>query len=122
MVGVADRLVAGATDAGVLVDRTTQWGNPWVVRRRLDNQPVGQQPARWRWDVENVDTGRFERACDTEGEARELAVRLFAEWTLPYRREAGQVDLGPLVGRDLACWCPEGVACHADVLLAEAGR
>lgn len=22
-----------------------------------------------------------------------------------------------LAGRDLACWCPLGVACHADVLL-----
>jgi hypothetical protein len=22
-----------------------------------------------------------------------------------------------LAGRDLACWCPEGVPCHGDVLL-----
>jgi hypothetical protein len=25
--------------------------------------------------------------------------------------------LAPLRGKDLACWCPEGIACHADILL-----
>ena len=26
-------------------------------------------------------------------------------------------DLAPLRGRDLACWCPVGLPCHADTLL-----
>jgi hypothetical protein len=29
---------------------------------------------------------------------------------------------GELAGRDLACWCPPGAACHADVLLEVANR
>lgn len=34
----------------------------------------------------------------------------------------GQVDLGELRGRDLACWCPPGEPCHADLLLDLANR
>ena len=30
--------------------------------------------------------------------------------------------LAPLRGRDLACWCPVGDPCHADVLLELANR
>lgn len=33
------------------------------------------------------------------------------------------LDLAPLRGRDLACWCkPDAEWCHADDLLAEANR
>jgi hypothetical protein len=30
---------------------------------------------------------------------------------------SGAIDLSPLRGRNLACWCKPGVPCHADVLL-----
>lgn len=30
--------------------------------------------------------------------------------------------LAPLRGKDLACWCPEGSPCHADILLELANR
>lgn len=29
----------------------------------------------------------------------------------------GPVFLGPLIGKNLACWCPLDQPCHADVLL-----
>lgn len=31
-------------------------------------------------------------------------------------------DIGELRGKDLACWCREGSACHADVLLVLANQ
>lgn len=31
-------------------------------------------------------------------------------------------ELRPLRGHDLACWCPPGLPCHADVLLAIANQ
>ncbi|MCJ7561240.1 DUF4326 domain-containing protein [Candidatus Bathyarchaeota archaeon] len=30
--------------------------------------------------------------------------------------------LEPLKGKDLACWCPEGLLCHADVILKMLGE
>lgn len=47
-----------------------------------------------------------------------------------YRRALDAGELGftredvvrELAGRDLACWCPPGEPCHADVLLAVAAR
>lgn len=47
---------------------------------------------------------------------REAAIRM-------YERHLGNqliLDphfLDPLIGKDLACWCPLNKACHADVLL-----
>lgn len=32
------------------------------------------------------------------------------------------VYLGPLIGKNLACWCKPGQPCHADVLLELANR
>jgi Domain of unknown function (DUF4326) len=32
------------------------------------------------------------------------------------------VDLRPLQGKNLACWCKAGEMCHADVLLEAANR
>ena len=62
-----------------------------------------------------------------DGDAAEC-VRKFREWLLPYKHgddldaylcaeaniKAVQNDLR---GKNLACWCPIGSACHADVLL-----
>lgn len=43
--------------------------------------------------------------------------RLFLEHTLP------ALDLAPLRGRDLACWCaPDAEWCHADDLIEAANR
>lgn len=76
----------------VKVDRTTKWGNPFVI---------GGGPL-----------GRF--ALDHEG-----AVGFFREMLAdPELREAAgyPTDLTPLAGKNLACWC-SGPHCHADVLL-----
>lgn len=90
----------------VYVGRGTKWGNPFKVGEPCNdstfrNATVGGTPLARRGVVED----------------RAHAVELFAFWlmaTVPYteadiRRE--------LAGRDLACWCPLGEPCHADVLL-----
>jgi hypothetical protein len=48
---------------------------------------------------------------------RATAVQRFRAW-LP----TTGLDLEPLRGKDLACWCPLHLECHADVLLEEANR
>jgi hypothetical protein len=97
------RMPAGA----VKVDRSTRWGNPFVVgvhgtraecvaafEQLLAGEPVvGSGPSA------NEQQACLEHAC---------------------------AHLAELRGKDLACWCPTDQACHADVLLrlanAEAAR
>lgn len=51
--------------------------------------------------------------------AREMAVRDFRMWleVTARGREMAAEARRTLRGRDLACWCPIGQPCHADVLL-----
>jgi hypothetical protein len=46
--------------------------------------------------------------------SREEALSKFKEWADKWLTKE---DLAELKGRDLACWCREGEACHADYLL-----
>lgn len=100
----------------VIVDRTSQWGNPFRVGVTT--------PADWHEPFAAVSV------CD-RGHAVRL-LRLFLRW----RRDQGpnwHSTTGPhfpwesqirasLRGRDLVCWCPPSVACHADVLLSIANE
>lgn len=45
----------------------------------------------------------------------------FDDW-VDLRTRAGKLDLGPLRGKLLACWCPLGAPCHGDVLLRRANE
>lgn len=86
----------------VKVDRSTRWGNHIVVG---EERGIGYRP----WTAEDaVEQYRI----DIENEAR--ADR--ADGTEP-------LDLSPLRGKNLACWCKihvngKPVPCHADVLLS----
>ena len=80
----------------VVVSRPSKWGNPFRVGDAVTGYP-------------------YSELCPVVADA-ETAVRLFRA-----RMEitAGLVVLAraELAGKDLACWCPVGSACHADVLL-----
>jgi hypothetical protein len=87
----------------MIVDRTSAFGNPFTVAQLVD---IGYK----------------------EPEAREIAVREFrpwlrgsrANWTSSEsdrRREKILARLPELRDKDLACPCPTGETCHADVLL-----
>lgn len=99
--------LAGATDnpnGAVIADRTSRYGNPFTIA--LATEFGYEQP-------------------------RAAAVSAFDEW-LSGNRDMWQSDEGDrrrerildnlhrLRGRDLACACDEGDACHADVLIRRA--
>lgn len=88
----------------VKVDRSTRWGNPFIYS---DSDPVRlayyadyrKNVELWMgWPVADVDT----------------AVRAFREMCAPDMAVAARRLLR---GKNLACWCPIGSPCHADVLL-----
>lgn len=129
-----DRLIrsrlpgARLPEGAVCVDRSTVFGNPWVVGDPgRFNWP---HPTRAGWSVEM----RLNFALD-----RESAVRFYRDWLRtdyvpmpPSLTRAGKealalemaarraVILGRMAelrGRDMACYCPPGCPCHADVLM-----
>jgi hypothetical protein len=79
------------------VDRSTKWGNPFKVGE-IAVHPVSKK----RLQVTS----------------KEAAISLFAL----YLRTGNGTELAAsarreLKGINLACWCKDGYACHADVLL-----
>lgn len=89
----------GMPPGAVYVGRPGKWGNPF--------------PA--------YDSTTKERALATLLFANLLASRdthPFPEHVMPYPSD--EEIRSELAGRDLACWCPLGDPCHADVLLAVA--
>jgi hypothetical protein len=77
----------------IVVSRPSKWGNPFVI-----------DESRTRAEAIRL----YERALAGRGPVKLRFTR--AE----VKRE--------LAGRDLACWCPLDVPCHADVLLAVANE
>lgn len=105
----------------VKVDRTTRWGNPFrdsengriVATVQLANGMLMMVPDWW---------------------TAAATVQLYEQWLTgqqlldPYRPWPPHIvvkreqlrpvpDLAPLRGKHLACWCKQGSACHAGVLL-----
>ena len=81
-------------EGAVYVGRPTKWGNPFMPQRDSDYCPKAQSMLlEWAADV-------------------------YRDWL----QQPEQVHLVTAIrtelrGKDLACWCPEGQSCHADVLL-----
>lgn len=85
----------------VKVDRSTRWGNH--IRVGEDRGP-GRRP----WTAEDA--------------VAQYRIDLEAAID-PARPDGSQpLDLSPLRGMNLACWCRIGAPCHADVLLELANR
>jgi len=91
----------------VYVGRPTKWGNPCTVEN-LSVILLGKDPATGRQTF----GGRSPTAEDVVKWFREAAEspEVNLGWSLDELRAA-------LRGKDLACWCPLGAPCHADVLL-----
>jgi hypothetical protein len=73
-----------------VVTRPTRWGNPFKVGTLFDGQPLTAEVAVGLYR-EALEEGRLRFTIDD------------------VRRE--------LRGSDLACWCPIGAVCHAEVLM-----
>jgi hypothetical protein len=111
----------------VKVDRSTKWGNPYRVGQEGHFVFEKMTDAQLRaFDF----TPRLETlpCCGRVVEVRPLPPNRYVKFSAPltigetlarYREwiEEGMLDLTPLRGKNLACWCPIGSPCHADVLL-----
>lgn len=87
----------------VYVGRPTKWGNPFEIVDVLD------------------------AFCGDKVEARADCIRSYREHVVrgeeAYIALASAVDaIRELRGKDLVCWCPLDLPCHADVLLELANR
>ena len=89
-------------DGAVYVGRPTQWGNPFTVTENerggwsVDGPQVQVRGVAWR-------------------QAVSVAVREYSALVISHPKY--QEWVAQLRGKDLACWCPLGQPCHADVLL-----
>ena len=89
----------------VYVGRGSKWGNPYiVVKKRTGGYMIkGYGRALYGWKTYAIDR------------SVELYRKRVAKHFHP-------LDIKELKGKNLACWCPLGHSCHADVLLEIAGR
>lgn len=134
----------------IYVGRPGPWGNPfplsgsfivwYAVSLGLRADAAGRREAAVRgyraWLTgENAAVEPLPPACDrivfesgvalsTEEHGRGLAAAftVICGDRVELPRPPALVDLATLRGRDLACWCPLDLPCHADVLLELANR
>lgn len=110
------------------VGRPTIFGNPWKIRGLNIDGPGGyfitaDEPEDVhkfavllyrKWLTQGNNSPALMCLCDGETTADRAK--------LEQRRQQIITHLPILRGRHLACWCPVGLACHADVLLGEAWK
>lgn len=93
----------------VKVDRSTEWGNPFPIRRATDERGK---------TVFVVEGASRSASFGAEAEARAASVEAFRGWLAqPSQREWRHRAVSALAGKNLACWCPLDGPCHADILL-----
>ena len=79
------------------VGRPSKWGNPYKVEnfRVMDRKGTPEQ----------------------EAEYLQQMLKLYRRYITEIRPELAAAAKVELAGRNLACWCPLGHPCHADILL-----
>ncbi|HEY1119924.1 MAG TPA: DUF4326 domain-containing protein [Acidimicrobiales bacterium] len=106
-------------EGAIVVARPTIWGNPFVLRQGFTVET--RKGRRATWAV--IRDGEVVCPDVSKLTAAGIAKRLYRDALL-----SGDLDItvghahDMLAGRDLACWCPLGQPCHADVLLELANR
>ena len=98
-------------EGAVYVGRPTRWGNPWKAEAV---QGVG-------WCCRDTRNNLIIQARDA-ADAHDLAVAHYRAWITALCKLCGPEEfaaaaVAELRGKDLACYCAPGLACHADVLL-----
>ncbi len=90
----------------IKVDRSTMWGNPWHIGE-IGIPDAAEAVRRFRAAVIGFESnGSF---CRPIAHPESTIGKIIAN-SLELR------------GKNLACWCPIGSPCHADVLLDLANR
>ncbi|WP_207557950.1 DUF4326 domain-containing protein [Mycobacteroides abscessus] len=105
-------------ESAVSVARPSRFGNPWGIRHSSGQWFVGQHGGG--------EAGTF----DDQAHAHAAAVGLYRSWLdgdpdlrspeLDRRRDRILEGLSSLRDKDLACYCPADLDCHADELLVRA--
>ena len=100
-------------EGAIYVGRPSRWGNPFVLGETymwMLRTDLGYPIPTWR------DPGEYEHGLRVE---RLTSPAVAVEWfrTRLAATPIHPIDLVPLRGHDLACWCPLDQPCHADVLL-----
>lgn len=119
----------------IYVGRPTIFGNPWKVKHGFEVDGPGMYflPGDGYHDADDIDTAHqfatdlYREWLEQGNESRTLVCRAIDETAtdrdaLEKRRRRILGQLPSLRGRDLACWCPSGLACHGDVLLELANQ
>lgn len=103
-------------EGAVYVGRGTMWGNPYRIEAFRDGL---RDPAARVFVPEHSKSHAF--FCDSMTDdapavyqAAEFAVNCYRQLSTTFDSDALRAELA---GKDLACWCPPGQPCHADVLL-----
>lgn len=107
-------------EGSVYVGRPTRWGNPFTVTRERDSVE-----GVYVWFVDDSRASGLAVESYGQGlhhapqhEAHYAATRHFRDWmAAPEQSVLRSSAQKVLAGRDLACWCPLDLPCHADVLL-----
>lgn len=120
----------------VIVDRTSRWGNPFRVVKRLDGTfdvitLAGIIYTMLLWNYKRDDEVTV---FQTELEATEYAILLYKRKMFPYtywkkdvmsfiteRENRSEIEK-QIAGKNVICFCHPDSPCHADVLLEEANR
>jgi Domain of unknown function (DUF4326) len=87
-------------EGAIYVGRPTPWGNPFRVWR--------DDAGRW-----TISHGEHHWTAPTREAAHQRAVELYAATCTSRVPEI----ITALRGKDLVCWCPLDLPCHAEVLL-----
>lgn len=89
----------------VKVDRTTHWGNPFVIGEKPDARLL----RKWLWEL--TPQGRAFITADAAEAVERFKSCIAFDSASKYAADK------ELRGKNLACWCPLDAPCHADVLL-----
>lgn len=122
-------------EGAVVVARPSRWGNWYTVTtprlmyggNYLEVLPKPDDPIVVVVDKRGHRTGQTFGGFEDKRDATVFAVEMFRRSLHGTRLEVDGLHhhdhyLGPLRGKDLACWCPLDEPCHADVLLEMANR
>ena len=97
----------------VSVARPGRWGNPFRILNEEGWPLITRSDGSGCFNKREHGPGAVPGGEGTNWDnVHAHAVALFRE-----RAVDGLPDLTPLRGKNLACWCPLGQPCHADVLL-----
>lgn len=113
-------------EGAVYVGRGAKWGNPFIMGQAQVRMPA-LDGSEWEHegrlhkisgeknfyctgtDSQGMPVGVWHQIEDATAEQ---CVQMYRDYITKW-----SFDTSELAGKDLACWCPLGQPCHADVLL-----